>query len=467
MAFNTNIKITPQKGGLLSSLSQIGSGIAEQANENFSNFFNDWMEEKKAREKELIDMIEQLKEKEPLEETSQKRSNAEIQDFIGEIAKMKEKNRKAGSFSSWTDEDSIRIKSKFKQLSKKFDERTRMGKMFEKAEAVVNKDMGKTIDRGAFYDVELEYWETDKYPEDEDGNPVPLFTPMPKDYEAEFVRLNNTRGPRKKFKEYRNGMAIDVWTYDVDDTQRRDAAIGLLSDEGLRKGADMMFGRLDDAEDRKQAAVSQGVNPTEVYLAEKAENELWQDIEVPRPLTAAEREALGLKGKTKVETVSRQGDTWQMYDDPVKLTGFKGSKTSYVTSLIYGKPPGTTKEGKYFEVYKTTDEVAEVVDSTMGREDQLFSALIKSFSPSQYTVEYVPYEELKSMVEKKYNFEGIQEYKKMEEPASNKPKENSFDFSTNIYDEKTNNAIQNFMKTNPSITSREEAIRILKEAGRL
>ena len=71
------------------------------------------------------------------------------------------------------------------------------------------------------------------------------------------------------------------------------------------------------------------------------------------------------------------------------------------------------------------------------------------------------------MVEKKYNFEGIQEYKKMEEPASNKPKENSFDFSTNIYDEKTNNAIQNFMKTNPSITSREEAIRILKEAGRL
>lgn len=110
------------------------------------------------------------------------------------------------------------------------------------------------------------------------------------------------------------------------------------------------------------------------------------------------------------ELIEPENGVWQMYDDPVKLTGYGGARTTNVVELVQGKPKEDMPEGLYFKIFKTTDEAQNIIDKAI-EEGNSMALVMSILSPSQYEVDYVPYNDIASMVEKKYKFKGIESFK--------------------------------------------------------
>ena len=110
-----------------------------------------------------------------------------------------------------------------------------------------------------------------------------------------------------------------------------------------------------------------------------------------------------------VEVIEELGGSYQMYDNPVKLTGYKGVKTTNVVELLKGPPREDMPMGMYFKVFKTSPEADKVLEKMGGGS---FAMLARILKPDQYKIDYIPYNEIAGMVEKKYKFKGIDQFLK-------------------------------------------------------
>lgn len=391
--------------GIASGIQSIGKGIAYGIEKRG--------DEQEKRKKLFYDTITDVDTYSAVFDRNRKTYNDLAMEFDEVTQKISERKK-----ANITSQDVLEVMTIKGRINNKIAQMKQEEAFITKQREVIFKDSKGIWDREEFEKGLQEY--------NQGGELKNLLVQAERDAESHYSKLKIWDTPNDDYEIEKDGKYINVKSWGDMPTREGRVMNDFITQEGLRRNMVRRYNELD--EEQKQSYIKQATqqidagknlimpdkkpqSPEEKESMIKSQAAMLYNVDtLPKYIQPPIYPSTLDKRKDKgVEVIEELGGSYQMYDNPVKLTGYKGVKTTNVVELLKGPPREDMPMGMYFKVFKTSPEADKVLEKMGGGS---FAMLARILKPDQYKIDYIPYNEIAGMVEKKYKFKGIDQFLK-------------------------------------------------------